>query len=370
MLHNWLQVPAADFPDPADYAPHQIGGRIIRLTARKRRLPDGLSVALIGLDAEAARGIRRHLYKLSWRFDRITVADLGDIRRGGANFLTPLLKELLDAEIIPLLIGGAPADFRAQYQAMQELNRQLSLLTVDSAPAFGPEKDRDPEHYLSSAVHGKRRPIFHLTALGTQIQQVDRAVEHLMADRYYDNIRLGQAREDLSLTEPYIREADLIGLHLRSLRHGSAPARGEDYNPSGFEVEEACRLVRYAGLSDKLRSFGIYGFRAAPDPAANELTAATCAQLLWYFMDGVAGRWGDYPASLGGLTEYIVDQSGTGLTFWKSNRSGRWWIQAPAGRNRKGEERHRLIPCSYQDYQTACRDELPDRLLQAFQRYQ
>ncbi|MCK6692611.1 MAG: hypothetical protein L6Q97_10970 [Thermoanaerobaculia bacterium] len=70
------------------------------------------------------------------------------------------------------------------------------------------------------------------------------------------------------------------------------------------------------------------------------------------------------------MTEYIVDFRGLNyqLTFWKSIRSGRWWMQTPVT-TRKKHQRHYLIPCSFQDYQAACREELPDRLLQAMNRF-
>jgi formiminoglutamase len=31
-------------------------------------------------------------------------------------------------------------------------------------------------------------------------------------------------------------------------------------------------------------------------------------------------------------------------------------------------ERHHLVPCSYNDYETACKDDIPDRWWQAYQK--
>ena len=87
-------------------------------------------------------------------------------------------------------------------------------------------------------------------------------------------------------------------------------------------------------------------------------------------MEGVHHRKGDYPMSTDGLTEYIVElkQYDYPITFWKSNWSGRWWIQVPM-KVRKRHARHRLVPCSYQDYKLACQDKLPERLINAFKRF-
>jgi len=73
---------------------------------------------------------------------------------------------------------------------------------------------------------------------------------------------------------------------------------------------------------------------------------------------------------MNGLVEYIVEfkHVEAPITFWKSTKSGRWWMQVPVDTKKK-HQRHRLIPCSYNDYQMATTDEFPDRLLNAFKRF-
>ncbi|MEL6638217.1 MAG: arginase, partial [Bacteroidota bacterium] len=128
------------------------------------------------------------------------------------------------------------------------------------------------------------------------------------------------------------------------------------------------KISRYAGLSDKVTSAGFYGFRSQWDQ--RDQTAQVVAQLIWYFVDGVYHRKNDYPSSTDSLVEYIVDfrDQEYQITFWKSNKSGRWWMQVPVKTKRK-HERHTLIPCSYQDYQLASQEELPQRLLDAYKRF-
>ena len=65
------------------------------------------------------------------------------------------------------------------------------------------------------------------------------------------------------------------------------------------------------------------------------------AQWIWYFTEGYYQRLGDFPISNKGLTEYVVDWKGEmeKLTFWKSPRSGRWWLQVPVKTSRK-QQRH------------------------------
>jgi len=142
----------------------------------------------------------------------------------------------------------------------------------------------------------------------------------------------------------------------------------EKPTPNGFSGEEMCQICRYAGMSDKLRTMGIIGYR--PEVDTHRLSAQLQAQMIWYFLEGVHHRKNDFPVTTEGMVEYIVPlkQLDYQLTFWKSKRSGRWWLQVPV-KTKKQYQRHRLIPCSYEDYQLAGQDQLPDRLLEAFRRF-
>ncbi len=121
-------------------------------------------------------------------------------------------------------------------------------------------------------------------------------------------------------------------------------------------------------MSEKVKSFGIFGYKASLDRKAQ--TANVLAQMIWYFIDGLSHRKGDFPISTEGLTEYIVEVKSLDftVTFWKSQRSGRWWLQVPV-KTSKQQQRHRLIPCSYNDYKLASQGELPDRLVNGLKRF-
>jgi formiminoglutamase len=159
----------------------------------------------------------------------------------------------------------------------------------------------------------------------------------------------------------------MVCFHLAALKSAEAPGVATP-SSSGFTCEEACQLSRYAGMNDKLTSIGFYGFEADLDDFGR--SAQVMSQLLWYFFDGFSNRRSDFPASMDGLTEYIVDFKGHDhpFTFWKSNKTGRWWIQVPV-KPKKKHQRHRLIPCSYNDYLMASKGELPDRISNAFGRF-
>ena len=360
MFTPWLK-PA---PRPsADHPSHTIGHRLSGRRSRRK-----LAVALIGLDAAVAERTRSALYECSWAFDDLALADLGDVRKRTPDFLIPLLRELHAGGIVPVLIGGRSTDFRTQYTAFSELARLPSVLHVDQRVELSAAEEGG--RVLDGLAYRRGGPPFHLAHLGAQQQLVDPALWDLIYRRAYESVRLGAARAQLSELEPVIRDADLVGIDVRAVQYAEAPAR-PGFHPSGFTLQEASQLAFYAGNSDKLTSFGLYGLDPADKSAADvRLTATAYAQLIWYFLSGLHQRYGDFPATTQGLLEYVVDIANLDrLTFWRSPRSNRWWVQCPAG-TFGGEERHRLVPCSYQDYLTASGEqELPERLVRAFRRF-
>ncbi|PHI21827.1 hypothetical protein CEQ90_00640 [Lewinellaceae bacterium SD302] len=390
MIKNWLRPPDLSGIDLETLPDHSVGKNLLTHQLRQRELRK-LTIGIVGLDANIAKKLRASFYKLAWDFDDLKLADLGDVRKNHPDFIIPLLRELKNGGILPLLIGGEASGFRAQYQAFQETERQVSILMIDQLIRLTTDNNRVAANVLNPAVHAKRKRLFHLSHIGSQRHLVDPAIYDLLESRSFNYVRLGEARSDLSELEPVIRDADLLGLDISSVTKFEAPAQFS-HQPSGFDLTELTQLCRYAGMSDKLQSFGIYGVNmlankvAVPTNERNDdgfatndsttsdqdikVTAAAAAQLLWYFVDGFANRKGDFPASSKGLLEYVVDlKDYDPITFWKSPKSGRWWIQAPAGK-KNGEERHRLIPCSYKDYLDAVEQKIPERLIQAFRRYE
>lgn len=368
MIKNWLQEATFSSKFTENLTEDAFGENLVDHHWRQRELRK-VSIAIIGLDAAFAQKTREALYNFSWDFAGLPLADLGDVRKNHPDFIIPLLRELQASKIVPILIGGHANGFRAQYQAFQELKKQISILAVDQQMRFTTENNRIKANVLNPAVHGKRRKIYHLSHLGSQRHLVNPALYQLLDSRHFDYLRLGDARKNLQELEPLIRDADLVGVNFSAIKKLEAPAQNGN-QPSGFDLVELTQICRYAGMSDKLGSFGIFGLDQSATDQDLDITASAAAQLIWYFVDGFANRKGDFPVSAKGLVEYIVDLKGYDrIVFWKSPRSGRWWIQSPAGQQ-NGEERHRLIPCSYSDYLKAVNQEIPDRLIAAFKRYE
>lgn len=365
MLENWLRPISASVADELELDEGKLGLKIQRYEERLPSLKN-TKIALVGIGEEEANAVRRMLYPMSFPFRKIKVADLGNVRREENSFIVSLVRELLEGGICPLLIGQHGKFTKAQFQAHQGCQHSVSVVEVKERVAYHPGGNESGDFYLNHILEGKNR-LFHFSTIGSQSHFVDEEVFRFLEHAHFDYVRLGKAKGDLPAVEPFIRNADMMSFHLSALKAFEAPGVA-DASPSGFFSEEACQLSRYAGMSDKLSSIGFYGFEKPLDPSAT--TAQTLAQLVWYFLDGFNNRQRDFPASMEELMEYVVDAKDLdqSLTFWKSNKTGRWWLQVPV-KTRKKQERHRLIPCTYQDYLDASNGDLPDRLVNAFKRF-
>ncbi|HOY06168.1 MAG TPA: hypothetical protein PLO67_12245 [Saprospiraceae bacterium] len=362
MLQNWLKALPAPLFKWTDTLPETALGR--HLIHYRNELPDlkKVKIALIGVGDKEANAVREALYQTAWAFPKGAVADLGNLRKSQESHLIAVVHELLSGHVIPVVLTAPDALARAQFLGYQDTKALVNLAVIDERCRFGA-----PDQLYSNLLTPRHALLFHFAAVGIQVHHTPPAVFDFMSKNYFDLVRLGKSRASIEETEPVLRDADLLAFHLGALKQSDAPGV-QDASPSGYFVEEACQLCRYAGMSDKLSSFGIYGFDAARDKEGQ--TAQVSAQMAWYFLEGFFNRKKDYPVSTAGLTEYVVDfrQMHYQLTFWKSVKTGRWWMQVPVP-TRKKHERHRLIPCSFQDYQSACREELPERLMQALHRF-
>ena len=324
-------------------------------------------VAIIGF-GEEANEVRKYLYQLSYPFNDLSIVDLGNLKKRETEFAIPIIRELLAGKIFPIIIGNLNEQSLASYHAFKSVRPLISLATIAQQFYFD-DQSTDPNFFFNPVIlaKGYESQLFHFTSIGGQSHFVAPHQFRYLQERGFDYLSLGQARNNLKEVEPFIRDADIINFHLNALKQVEAPGT-IDHSPSGFTHEESCQLLRYAGMSDKLRIIGLYGYEPKKD--FNDFTAKVTAQLIWYFLDGFYNRKKDFPVSEEDLVEYIVDAKDLNdqMVFYRSNKSGRWWMRVPI-KVKDNYYRHGLIPCSQTDYQLASKDKFPDRLIKALQRF-
>ena len=324
-------------------------------------------------NSEVSIEIRKELLRLKDHFGSLRIVDLGTIQAGESVTDTYYAVSNSVAEIvkkggIALLLGGTQDLTYANYLAYEKLEQVVNLVAVDSRFDIGDVQDEvTSSRYLQKIILHQPNILFNFSNLGYQTHHVSPSEVDLMKKMYFDIYRLGELQESLLHVEPVVRNADVVSFDLSSIRSSDLPGNFAS-EPNGIYGEEACAIARYAGLSDKLTSFGLYNLCDANSLQSNKLVA----QLLWYFLYGVAFRMRDYPfADKDEYTKYTValEEGAYDVVFYKSNRSDRWWMEVPYPSKRGAKyQRHFMIPCNYVDYQTACNDDIPDRWWQTFQK--
>lgn len=118
-----------------------------------------------------------------------------------------------------------------------------------------------------------------------------------------------------------------------------------------------------------MTSFGLYEVNPVADN--RDQTVQLAAQMIWYFVDGYYNRRKLQPAEDNrDFTKYLVHFKDTNfeMVFWKNVKTDMWWMEVPSGHKSKRPDKKHLIPCSYEDYQLACREELPERWLKTHEK--
>jgi len=359
-------------------------GKKIQIHSHQEGFPDleNVQIAIFGVNedrnsqdnfgcGENLMIVREKLYQLFPGKWHTNIADLGTIEKGNQVSDTYFaVKEittfLLKNNIIPIIIGGGQDITYVNYRAYDALEQSVNITAVDSRFDLGNlEEELTSQSYLSKIIMQEPNNLFNYSNVGYQTYFNSQEEIRLLDNLFFDTYRLGEAKM-LENIEPAFRNSDIVSIDIGAVRQSEAPANNNS-SPNGFYGEEICAISRYAGLSDKVSSFGIYEYNSKHDN--NGQTAHLIAQMIWYFIEGVNFRVKDYPFS--GKENYqkftVLLEEDEPLLFYKSNKSGRWWIEINILSNNK-YKRHALIPCTYKDYTDATKQLIPEKWYKAMRK--
>ena len=311
---------------------------------------------------------RKHFYGMFPGNWNVAIADLGTIQAGASvedtYFMVKSVSEdLLREQIIPIIIGGSQDLTYAMYRAYDNIDQLVNLTSVDSQFDFAKENNLPSQSFLSKIIVEEPNNLFNFCNIGFQTYYNSQEEIDLIEKLYFEAYRLGEVSVNLALAEPVFRDADLVSMDMTSVQ-SSYSGNFSNFMPNGFSGKEICALARYAGISDKVSSFGIFNFIPTPKEVV------LVAQMAWYFIEGVAFRSNEYPFGVkANYLKYIVPIEEEELVFYKSDKTGRWWIEIPFISNVNNKlKRNTLLPCSYEDYLASCEGEIPERWWKAQRR--
>ncbi len=310
----------------------------------------------------SADAIREQLYKMYHWHTAIKVADAGNIRQGAtlgdtrAALLT-VLQEIHAAGKIALVIGGSHDLTLQQYEVFKKAEEMVVASVADMLIDLDETETITSGSFLMDMLTGTPNFMSHYSHMAFQSYYAHPRMLETLDKLRFDFFRLGKVREHIEEMEPVLRTSNIFSFDMSAVRYGDAPANING-SPNGLSGEESCLLTRYAGMSEALTSFGIYGYNHLDD--VHGITAKQISQMIWYFVDGYLVRKSE--AKLTDREEFIVFNltfTDNDTVFLKSKRTNRWWMKLPD---------HSYVPCSYNDYLIASKDEIPERWLREQER--
>jgi formiminoglutamase len=231
--------------------------------------------------------IRKQFFQLHYWHKDIIIADVGNIKTGATltdsyAAITTVLAELLSLNKTIVLLGGSHDVTLAQYFAYRKLQKVTEATCIDATIDLRGESALRSENFLLEMLTGEPNLVKHYNHIGFQSYLVHPRMLETMDKLRFDCYRVGKVKENIEEMEPVLRNTNLLSFDINAIKNSDAPAN--ECSPNGLSGEEACMLTRYAGMSNNMSSFGIYGYQPRSD--IHELTAKQIAQMLWYFVDG------------------------------------------------------------------------------------
>jgi formiminoglutamase len=343
------------------------GGEIALLGVLENRRNEFRKTTQLNFDE-----IRKSIYSLfpgSWNAN---VVDLGDLKPGETVedtyfALKETLSILISLNVIPVILGGSQDLTYANYRAYDAILPMVNIVNVDSRFDLGEVSETiTSKSFVGKIILEEPYNLFNYATLGYQTYFNSQEEIDLMKKLYFEAYRLGEVSKDITLVEPVLRDANIVSVDISSVE-SSILSENQKMTPNGFSGKEICAIARYAGISNKVSSFGIFDLNTSQD---ENQTAMLVAQMVWYFMEGVNGRIieSDFIDDKT-YQKYITLVDDFELIFYKSLKSGRWWIEIPFLSNVNNKlKKHTLLPCAKSDYDMAINNIVPERWYKAHQK--
>ena len=325
-------------------------------------------------EADSIEKIRRELYKLFEGQERLRIADLGQLILGEKNkdtyqLLSDVLVECELRNLFALIIGGGQDLTISQYRSCVQLEKLSNMVSFDSRFDFGKDEiNITSESYFSEIIKIKPNVLFNFTNIGYQTYYNTQDSINLINKLYFDSYRLGEIRQNIEEVEPSLRNADFVSLDMECIRLSDNPSVLNG-SSNGFYAEEICQIMRYAGISGRLKSLGIYNYVNFDDKKLQ--SEKLIAQMIWCFFEGFFHKMKLFKPTDNDMVKYFVSmrEGEYNTCFYKNKKLEKWWMEVPIIKSNSSSHFESIyIPCSYNDYQIAVEGDMPERWWKAFQK--
>lgn len=360
-----------------NYKPFQIGDKIIRNQSDFPELSDvGLAIFGIGDGSLSSHNqacglghhtIREQFYNLvAHRSVQDQIIDLGDLKLGKNNSETQekikfVIHQLQQQNITCLILGGSINLGLGIFEGLSEIKNLDISLVSPTLPILENE-------LLQKIIIHEQNNLFNINILAHQMHLVPDDCIEVLEKMNFEQCRLGAIKNNTEQIEPLVRDTDLVLFDMCAIKHAESPGTNPSY-PSGLNTDMACKIARYAGISDQTKVFGI--FEVNPELDHRNQTAIIAAEMMWYFIDGFFNRRNDHPSLHNDFIRYrcYFEDKMPDVIFHKSKLTNRWWMEVNIENKSNRQINTKLIPCAYEDYINTSKGNFPDLYLKALRKW-
>lgn len=312
------------------------------------------------------RRIREAFYKFFNWHSNTKVIDLGNLKNGLSpqdtyTALEQVYQELVldqkDSKHMMVVFGGGADIIKGAFNAYTKQKEKVDIVAINSLLPILPNAKIASKSYVLDMLIEENSCLHHYAHVGYQSYLNSIELLNNLDKFSFQNVRLGQARENIDKLEPLFRKSGLVSFDLVALAPTAYPMFHD--SPAGLNAEEACRLMQFAGMATRSNLVHIAGYDARKD--IYNYYAMSIAQMIWYAIEGFTRYENDVePSENKDLFEtFDIQFSEYTIRFLKSKLSHRWWI---LGANKE------FIPCDYYEYEQAQAHNISDKWLQSINR--
>ena len=300
--------------------------------------------------------VRKYFYRLSGLDFDVPICDLGNLVSGKTvqdthYALQEVISACLYKNAIPVIVGGSNDFSYSLFSALNFHQKNNNYVQINNVVHLANDgNDISERNFLHRIFSSKNFSLknFHLLGYQKHLNELDSV--KLIKEVEFDIIRLAEMMGSVEAMEPFFRKSDLVTVNCDSIESFSEPF---SFHPqvNGLNRREICAYMKEIGLSEKLKSVGVFNFNAE---AENPLNHQLLAQMLWYLVEGINIQK-SHPKERSYETFHVMVDN-RDYTFQRDTFSGLWYY----GNSDSIEE---CIPCSSLDYENAKRGHLNPRLL-------
>ena len=232
-----------------------------------------IDIALIGLNEYRGSSnsnlnyfksntFRKEFYSLYSGDWKVNLVDLGDVINGNklsdTYYAVQYISEtLIKNNVIPFFIGGSQDLTFPIYKSYCGKGNEINLSCIDNKFDFGQIKNEFNDlSFMSKIILDEKNELNHYSNIGFQTFLNSQEEIDLLDKMQFESYRLGKVDRKIDIIEPCLRNTNIVSIDFKSIK---ASELNFIHNfPNGFQSSQICTISRYAGISNRVSSIGIF----------------------------------------------------------------------------------------------------------------